>query len=48
MSLALWLHPANLADCARAILARASRAWFGPMLLPGDADTIIEAGIDRT
>jgi len=48
MSLALWLHPANLADCGRAVVARMSRAWFGSLALPGDAGAIIEAGIDRT
>jgi hypothetical protein len=48
MSLALWLHPANLVDCGRAVVARASRAWFGPLSLPGDAGAVIEAGIDRT
>src|ERR1700690_115518 len=48
MSLALWLHPANLADCGRAIVARVHRAWSGSLGLPGDAGAFSEAGIDRT
>src|SRR5664280_1002267 len=48
MSLGLWLHPANLADCGRGFLARVDRARNGHMRLAGDAAAIIEAGIDRT
>ncbi len=46
MSLALWMHPANLADCARALGQRAVRAVHGPVLRGTDADAIIESGID--
>jgi hypothetical protein len=48
MSLGLWLHPANVADCGRAFLARVDRARNGHVRLAGDAAAIIEAGIDRT
>ena len=43
MSLGLWLHPANLADCGRAFLARVDRARNGHTRLAGDAAAIIEA-----
>ena len=48
MSVALWLHPANLADCTKGIGIRVRRAVRGHTRRSGTAAEIVEAGIDAT
>jgi hypothetical protein len=48
VSVTLWLHPANLADCAKGMRIRLRRAVRGHTRRPGSADSIVEAGIDAT
>ena len=48
MSVTLWLHPANLADCAKGVGIRVRRAVRGHTRLPGSAAEIVEAGVDST
>jgi hypothetical protein len=48
MSVALWLHPANVADCAKGVGIRVRRAVRGHTRRPGSAAEIVEAGIDAT
>lgn len=48
MSMTLWLHPANLADCARGVGIRVQRATRGYHRYAGQVGEIIEQGIDAT
>jgi hypothetical protein len=48
VSVTLWLHPANLADCAKGIRIRVRRAVRGHTRRLGTAAEIVEAGIDAT
>ena len=48
MSVALWLHPANVADCARGVRIRFRRAVRGHTRRSGTAAEIVESGIDAT
>jgi hypothetical protein len=48
VSVTLWLHPANLADCAKGVRIRVRRAVRGHTRRPGSAAEIVEAGIDAT
>jgi hypothetical protein len=48
VSVTLWLHPANLADCAKGMRIRVRRAVRGHTRRTGSADSIVEAGIDAT
>ena len=48
MSVTLWLHPANLADCAKGMRIRVRRAVRGHTRRSGSAADIVEAGIDAT
>src|SRR3982751_3422880 len=48
VSVTLWLHPANLADCAKGMRIRVRRAVRGHTRRLGSAADIVEAGIDAT
>ena len=45
MSVTLWLHPANLADCAKGMRIRVRRALRGHTRRPGSAADIVEAAV---
>ncbi len=48
MSLSLWIHPANVADCLRGAGIRVRRAGLGHANRGSDADAIISSGIAAT
>jgi hypothetical protein len=47
MSLGLWFHPANLADCVWGIGIRFRRAARGCRVMAGAAEAVVEQGLDR-